>query len=56
MHGEGIGGLEVQQWKANQVGDASNSTSSQTRSLGPVCLNLDAQDTYGVGFGRSIYG
>jgi hypothetical protein len=34
----------------------SKSTSSPPRSPGAVCLKLDAQATYGVGFGCSIYG
>jgi hypothetical protein len=34
----------------------SKSTSSPPHSPGAVYLKLDAQATYGVGFGRSIYG
>jgi hypothetical protein len=34
----------------------SKSTSSPPRSPRAVCFKLDAQATYGVGFGRSIYG
>jgi hypothetical protein len=45
MHGEELGGVEVQQGSA-----------SQPRSPGAICLKLDALATYGVGFGRSIYG
>jgi hypothetical protein len=56
MHVEGFGGVEVQQGSASQVGDPIQSTSSPPRSLGAVYLKLDAQASYGVGFGRSIYG
>jgi hypothetical protein len=34
----------------------SKSASSPPRSSGAVCLKLDAQATYGVGFRRSMYG
>jgi hypothetical protein len=34
----------------------SKLTLSPPWSLGAVCLKLDAQATYRVGFGRSIYG
>jgi hypothetical protein len=33
----------------------SKSTSSPPQSPGVVCLKFDAQATYGVGFGHSIY-
>jgi hypothetical protein len=34
----------------------SNSSSSPVQSPGAVRNKTDAQDAYGVGFGRSIYG
>jgi hypothetical protein len=55
MHGEGLGGVEVQGVQA-KLETRSKSTSSPPRSPGAVCLKLGAQATYGVRFGRSIYG
>jgi hypothetical protein len=56
MHGKGLGGVEVQQEGARHGGDPNKSTSSPSRSPGTACHKSDAQATYEVGFGRSIYG
>jgi hypothetical protein len=55
MHGKGLGGLEVHQGSASQVGDPIQVDFESTSKSRTVCLKFDAQTTYGVGFGRSIY-
>ena len=55
-YGEGLGGVEGQQGRSDQGGGPNHSTSFQFRTLGAARRKTDAQATYGVGFGRSIYG
>jgi hypothetical protein len=52
---------DLEAWKASKdvrikVEVQTDSTSFQFRTLGTACRKTDNQVTYGVGFGRSLYG
>jgi hypothetical protein len=58
--GESFRVMEDQQGHPIQVGNQSNSklqslTSNITRSPGPPCIKIDAQNGYEIGFGCSTY-
>jgi hypothetical protein len=58
--GESFRGVEDQHGHPIQVGDQPNSKfqsliSNLTQSSGPPCIQIDTQDAYEIGFGRSTY-
>ena len=48
--------LDKRQGEHIKVESYSETTSSPTRIPGPVRFEIDAQDAYGLGFGRYLYG
>ena len=54
--GKNRGVEEEQLGRPHRAGDKPNSTSTPPRNLGAGRTKIDAQDTYRLHFGRSIYG